>query len=101
MRLSYYLRNEKLLKTFRESDVYFGPLSPNNDGAYDLLYHSLAWYLGHLGDDRERQLKKEWCEFSIGVVDGEYLKELVKLGYGNDQPLDAKVFQVEIILYVT
>ncbi|CAM6123866.1 unnamed protein product [Calypogeia fissa] len=101
MRLSFYLRKEKLLEIFTDSGVHFGPFSPNDDGAYDLSYRSRAWYLGHLGDDRERQVESEWCQYAMGVADGEYLKEVVKLGYGNGQPVDAKVFREEIMLYVT
>ena len=58
MRLSFHLQNEKLLQTCKEGDVYFGPYTPN-DGAYDLLYHSLCWYLGNLEDDEERQLERQ------------------------------------------
>lgn len=57
---------------------------------------------GKFGDDEERQLERQWCEYAMGVVEGEYLKELAKLGYGEGYNLvDAKVFREEILLYVT
>lgn len=100
MRLSFHLRNEKLLQTFREGEVYFGPFTPN-DGAYDLSYYSLAWYLENLGDDQERELERQWCEYAMGVAEGDYLEELVKLGYGEGRiHMDAKVFRDEMMSYV-
>lgn len=110
MRLSFHLRDEVLLDTLRRGDVIFGPFSLNSNGAYDLSYHSLAWYLGHLpkgGDEEvdERHLEREWCEYAMQVAEGVYLKEVVEMGYGEDtrkgKPLDAQVFRMELMLYVT
>jgi len=57
--------------------------------------------LENLGDDEERKLESQWCKYAMGVVEGEYLEELVKLGYGEGHSLvDAKVFHEEIMLYV-
>ena len=53
----------------------------------------------NLGDDEERQLERQWCEYAMGVVEGEYLKELAKLDYGKGHNLvDAKVFRKKNII---
>ncbi|KAG0555227.1 hypothetical protein KC19_12G153600 [Ceratodon purpureus] len=97
MRLSFHLRDKKLLEACREGEVCFGPFS-FSDGSYDLSYHSICWYMESVGDDQERALEKQWCNYAMGFAEKEYLEELVKFGYG-EKHVNTKQFREEIMMY--